>query len=52
MYFACYWTDAHRIGFGIDVFMWDGTLPKRDALHIEVMLWKWVLNISFGRRSK
>lgn len=52
MYFTSYWTDAHRKGIGIDIFQFDSIYSDYGSLHIEILLWRWVFNISFGRRSK
>ena len=47
MYFVSYWTNAHRIGFGIDVFQFDTTLTDKKAIHVELLLWKKQFNVTW-----
>lgn len=52
MYWCAYITNAHRYGFGFDVFVSDAYFVKKDSLHIELMIWNKVLNLSIGRKAK
>lgn len=51
MYWAAYLTNAHRIGIGIDVFVFNTTV-KDKSLHFELLLGTVVLNLSIGKRDK